>query len=89
MQEVVTQSLKVKVKNVDIWQKQYDRNIHRYNANWPKMSETFMNELLRLIGDSKELGILKEAIDTRAFRLIICELNCCFFVNPIRCIIEI
>lgn len=54
-------------------------SLHRYNANWPKMSETFMNELFRLIGDGKELGISKEAINARSFFLIFCELNCCFF----------
>ena len=53
-------------------------SLHRYNANWPRMSELFMRELFKLI-DGKDLGISKEAIDARAFRLIICELNCYFF----------
>lgn len=54
-------------------------SLHRYNANWPKMSERFMNELFRLIGDGKELEISRDAINARAFLLIFYELNCHFF----------
>lgn len=54
-------------------------SLHRYNPNWPEMSERFMNELFALIGDGKELGISKKALNSRAFTLIMYELKCYFF----------